>query len=607
VDNRQTFIGGTNSAEAQLSLFDAFGNSSSSELLSGQWTSNQDVVNRDLVLWIARDLQPLSTISDPGFRYFVQQHVPWINVLDDSTLRRKYVGEVYEMISAAVRAELETVSAVNLMFDGWTDRRSAAHYLALRVQYVTDDWTGRVATLSVKRCGQDSNSITAHVKQELEEFIPNYDVKTLCATHDGSSTMISVSRNLKANGWQNCVARALDHLVMTDGILQVATVAWLVRKCKDIITTLHLKCDLLEREVKDTKNEMAARALLRKIAEVQQVEECGISEDDVEELDKDDTGVPSVVSSKYEQDSRGQRVSLKRKKPRQGIPTCWNSCLAMMKTLVQMNNEVDVCLRLIGQYDKCLTCTELSVVEELTFFLSHFHDFADLISTSVTSLSLIEIIRKETADICVVDPLDSSELAALKQAVQCNLDTRLPLDDSVVLATLLDPSTKNLLNMEQGEKMDVLLTAVKAEVPPPAVSSSSVADGVDDSRDDKDSKPMSKRRRLLQKHRVDVPFDDVIRAEITSYLQAQADDESEEDPLLFWKLHPQFENLKHVAKTVLTRSASCVAVECMFSTTGLILNGKRCRLSADDVNAISFIHDNFAFLGLGLNEHAESE
>jgi len=52
---------------------------------------------------------------------------------------------------------------------------------------------------------------------------------------------------------------------------------------------------------------------------------------------------------------------------------------------------------------------------------------------------------------------------------------------------------------------------------------------------DDESKPLSKRRRLLQKHRVDVPLEDAIRAEITSYLQCQADDEMDENPLLFWK------------------------------------------------------------------------
>jgi len=35
---------------------------------------------------------------------------------------------------------------------------------------------------------------------------------------------------------------------------------------------------------------------------------------------------------------------------------------------------------------------------------------------------------------------------------------------------------------------------------------------------DDESKPLCKRRRLLQKHRVDVPLEDAIRAEITSYI-----------------------------------------------------------------------------------------
>ena len=44
---------------------------------------------------------------------------------------------------------------------------------------------------------------------------------------------------------------------------------------------------------------------------------------------------------------------------------------------------------------------------------------------------------------------------------------------------------------------------------------------------------------------------------------------------------------------VLSRSASSIDVECMFSTMGLILNGKRSRLSAKMADELSFIHDNF--------------
>jgi len=45
--------------------------------------------------------------------------------------------------------------------------------------------------------------------------------------------------------------------------------------------------------------------------------------------------------------------------------------------------------------------------------------------------------------------------------------------------------------------------------------------------------------------------------------------------------------LEKVAKTVLTRSALSVAVECMFSSIGLILNGKRYRLSDDKVSSMN--------------------
>lgn len=114
----------------------------------------------------------------------------------------------------------------------------------------------------------------------------------------------------------------------------------------------------------------------------------------------------------------------------------------------------------------------------------------------------------------------------------------------------------------------------------------------DDVEANNDSKPVSKRRRLLMKHRVDVPADDVIRNEVNTYLQVKVDDDVADDPLIFWKNAQLLDNLKQLAAVVLTRSASSVDVECMFSTMGLILNGKRSRLSAQSADALSFIHDN---------------
>jgi len=121
-----------------------------------------------------------------------------------------------------------------------------------------------------------------------------------------ASTMVKASRNLKVKEWQHCVAHATNLLLMTDSIPQVSIGA-IIRKCNVIVTTLHFKCDLLEREVKNTNNETAAaaRVLLQKVREVQEVEDCGIIEDG-DEMAEGDVSTPGSESeqSSAQQDER---------------------------------------------------------------------------------------------------------------------------------------------------------------------------------------------------------------------------------------------------------------------------------------------------------------
>jgi len=49
---------------------------------------------------------------------------------------------------------------------------------------------------------------------------------------------------------------------------------------------------------------------------------------------------------------------------------------------------------------------------------------------------------------------------ALKRAVAKILNRRLPLTDAVTLATLLDPSTKDLVELDQQSKIELLVETV---------------------------------------------------------------------------------------------------------------------------------------------------
>lgn len=69
------------------------------------------------------------------------------------------------------------------------------------------------------------------------------------------------------------------------------------------------------------------------------------------------------------------------------------------------------------------------------------------------------------------------------------------------------------------------------------------------------------------------------------------------DPLEFWQQHSAtFPVISQLANLYLAMSAASVPVESMFSTTGLILNSKRCMLAPDKLNKISFVHDNYNYL-----------
>jgi hypothetical protein len=81
--------------------------------------------------------------------------------------------------------------------------------------------------------------------------------------------------------------------------------------------------------------------------------------------------------------------------------------------------------------------------------------------------------------------------------------------------------------------------------------------------------------------------------EISSYLACKPTASEADDAVLFRKTYAaKYPTLQHVARCYLSKSASSVPVESMFSTTGLILNSKRSSTVPQKLNYITFIHDN---------------
>ena len=87
--------------------------------------------------------------------------------------------------------------------------------------------------------------------------------------------------------------------------------------------------------------------------------------------------------------------------------------------------------------------------------------------------------------------------------------------------------------------------------------------------------------------------------EIRQYFTYQPSLDEEKDALLFWKNHNVlYPHLSILAREYLGIPSSSVAVESMFSTTGLILNSRRSSLNPINMNMTVFIHDNISLINI---------
>jgi len=80
------------------------------------------------------------------------------------------------------------------------------------------------------------------------------------------------------------------------------------------------------------------------------------------------------------------------------------------------------------------------------------------------------------------------------------------------------------------------------------------------------------------------------------------------DALNFWERNTSdLPLLSAMARVYLALSPGSVPVEQLFSTAGLILNGKRSQLSPSWMNMICFVHDNYKLVLMGQLENTVSE
>lgn len=400
--------------------------------------SNQYEFNRDIALYMCRDLVPFNAVEKQGFRDFCEKNTSF-DLPSADTAGKTALVDVYSVIKQKVIAILSDCYSGTIMMDGWTDRYKANPYFAIRLSFV-HNWEFQVVTLSIQPVeSHTSRSLLKIVRKVIAEFIPHHNEVLFFNTTDGASNMKLLS-TLLGHERIDCSAHCLHLLLTVDGLAKVPDLLSLITKCKDIVTTLHFKGYVVT-EARDIANDMA---MFEKIQEVIEILSCEDENPIVDEADVDDSGMTEASDDISAHRSGHQTL-------KNSVCTRWNSTLTMVESILDLFEPMNEALRRVGKFDLCLDEDDRGILQELRVFLTSFKSMTLLVSACNPNLSLLPLLRTRIMKACDPRrdnndrPVDSNAITRLKKLVRAAIDKRIKINSLVKLSSCFDPAVRNVV------------------------------------------------------------------------------------------------------------------------------------------------------------------
>ena len=288
----------------------------------------------------------------------------------------------------------------------------------------------------------------------------------------------------------------------------------------------------------------------------------------------------------------------------QEVATRWNSTfhmlqrLALLKQPIRLYLEDSMSERERASFDltdvqwtmvKCVL-NLLEAVDGVTTTLS-----GEKYSTLSWCLPLLFGLR----DMAKFDEHDCMILVSIKKELTRQLNQRyqlenLSMDSAPVLAAALDPRFHKLSFLTDDERSQVHEILVQKASRELACSESS----------DKslDAPPVKKKNisvldRLLGED-IDTSSSSSVEQEVTRYFQQQPI-KRKDDPFVWWHGNASyFPHLADLARHYLAIPATSTPSERVFSVAGIVVDKRRCALTAEMINALVFLHKNSSLLNL---------
>ena len=288
----------------------------------------------------------------------------------------------------------------------------------------------------------------------------------------------------------------------------------------------------------------------------------------------------------------------------QEVATRWNSTFHMLQRLVVLKQPIRLYLEdAMNETDQKsydLTDSQWSVVKGLLSILEAVDQVTITLSgKKYSTLSWCLPLLFGLRDAAKQEENDSTTLSGIKRKLTDQLNQRFKLNNlemssALVLAAALDPRFRKLsfLSKSEQDKLQRILLQKASNVDCTVTT------------DDRGEPPVKKRPSVLDRllgEDKDIEEDDEAVStleEIKMYFQERPI-KRKEDPLFWWRGNAsRFPHLAVLAQKYLGIPATSTPSERVFSVAGIVVDKRRCALTAEMINALVFLHKNSHLLGM---------
>lgn len=189
-------------------------------------------ISRAVANYIIKDMRPLDSVNDLGFRQLIATLEPRFNLNSRTYITETLLPQIYNEERSKLQESIRKATFVSLTTDSWTSRSSKS-FTTVTAQYLTDDWELESKVLVTREVIESHTA--ENIACDFEEILAEWQLAKhgVSVTTDNASNITSAMNKCSVTNIR-CMAHTLN--LACQKALGVPAISRLCGKIRRIVT-----------------------------------------------------------------------------------------------------------------------------------------------------------------------------------------------------------------------------------------------------------------------------------------------------------------------------------------------------------------------------------